>query len=125
MKIVVRTVERLTDWALGKLLIEGEFQVWTRETAVFNTLPVGVFVVTIEHSERFGQKVPIILGIPGFRRAAIIPKVPPVQMDGDILVGLHWHQGGVSGTTGGFNLVFDRIQRATNDGEGVTLEIVR
>ncbi len=125
MRLLLRTEERLTDWALGRLFIDGEFQAWTRETAVFNILPRGVFRVLIETSERFGQNVPRIFGVPGFRRATIIPRAPVVQMDGDILVGLYWNQAGVSATTGGFNLVFDRIQRAINDGEEVVLEVVR
>jgi hypothetical protein len=125
MKIVVRTEERLTDWALGRLFTNGEFQAWTRETTVFKSLPAGVFKVSIEPSEWFGQKVPRITGVPGLKHATIIPKMPRSQMDGDIMVGLYWNQAGVSGTTGGFNLVFDRIQRAVNDGEEVTLEIVR
>lgn len=125
MKIVIRTEERLPDWILGKLFIDGEFQAWTRETAVFKSLPAGTYKVTIEPSEWFGQKVPRIKGVPGFPHATFIPRVIRSQQDGDIVAGLHWNQGGVGGITGGFNLVLDRIQHAINEGSEATVEIVR
>lgn len=125
MKIVLKTEERLTDWILGKLFIDGEFQAWTRETAVFKSMPAGIYPVTVEPSEWFGQKVPRIKGVPGFPHATVIPRIVRGQQDGDIAAGLHWNQGGVGGITGGFNLVLDRIQHAITEGSEVTVEIVR
>lgn len=121
------TLERMTftdKSTIGELYAEGEFICYTledtcREKKVQNktAIPSGKYEVIVNHSERFGKDMPLLLTVPGFEGVRIHPGNTPEDTDGCILVGLRKGEDQILDSVKAFALVFEEINKRLKEGK--------
>lgn len=120
---------------IGELYIDGERFCYTLEDPVHapgvkipgsTAIPAGVYPVVITHSPRFGRRMPLLLGVPGFEGIRIHVGNVPEDTAGCILVG------GIVGrapdtlmhSVAAYDALYRRIDDALARGQSVVMEVL-
>lgn len=94
------------------------------ETAIPKTREDKPYSVVITPSKRFKRDLPLVENVPGFEGIRIHPGNTAEDTDGCILVGRTKGTTWISESRAAFNDLFDKIKKALDAGDTVTLEIV-
>jgi len=131
MKIYIRRFEYGTNYTIGRLFVDGEYQCYTledkvRDTKIFGetAIPAGKYKVVIDYSPRFKRELPHILDVPGFEGVRIHPGNTSEDTEGCILVGKLW--GGtnfIGQSRKAFEELFAKMKAAVAAKEEIELEI--
>lgn len=86
-------------------------------------IPAGTYRVIVTPSQRFKRLLPRLLDVPGFEGILIHPGNTCVDTEGCLLPGyvrgLDW----IGDSRAAFNMLYERILRASGTAEGVEIEI--
>ena len=102
MIITIHRFEFGTNYTVGRLSIDGDFQCYTLEDKVRpsgvkidgqTAIPAGTYKVTRDMSARFGRVMPHILNVMGFEGIRIHPGNSSADTEGCILLGDTWAGG--------------------------------
>lgn len=86
-------------------------------------IPCGIYEVVVNHSERFGIDMPMVLNVPGFTGVRIHPGNKPEDTEGCILVGLDRGPDQILRSRLAYERIFPRIRDARARGEDVKIII--
>jgi hypothetical protein len=134
MKLTLQRVQLDPDVTIGKLLVDGVFECWTCEDTVRLTgpkvfgktaIPFGVYGVSITRSPHFGTDLPLVNSVPDFVGVRIHPGNTAADTEGCILVGQDRLTKSIGRSRAAFAVLFEKIQKALRDGDGVQLEITQ
>jgi hypothetical protein len=116
---------------IGKLSVNGKFEVFTLEDVVRKekvpgetAIPAGTYKVKLTRSQRFGRILPLIENVPGFDGVRIHPGNNAEDTEGCILVGEAGGPDYISRSRSAFKRLFAKMQVAAEASEPITLEIV-
>ncbi len=98
MKLVLNRCWLTDKSTVGKLMVEEVFFCFTLEdryrgddprnkVKAQTAIPCGTYAVAINHSQRFGVEMPLLLDVPGFQGIRIHPGNTAADTEGCILVG--------------------------------------
>ena len=145
MKIKILRHYSKKDYTIGHLFIDGRYYCDTLEPADRNlymdtppeeiaaiknrhgktAIPYGVYAVTVNHSNRFGKPMPLVLDTPGFRGIRIHPGNTVEDTEGCILPGWNQKPGFVADSRKAYRHIVTAIETALLMHEKVTLQIIR
>lgn len=146
MKLLVTRISKQENYTIGKLYINGVYECDTLEDKtrllidynrdgdfddsgegkIFGrtAMPEGVYKVVIDYSSHFKKDLPHILEVPGFIGIRIHPGNTENDTEGCILLGFNKVKGKVIDSQKTFAVVFDKLKKAIEAHESVTIEIV-
>ena len=116
MIITINRFEYGTNYTIGRLSIDGEFQCYTLEDKVRpagvkidgkTAIPTGNYKVIRDMSNRFGRVMPHILNVMGFDGIRIHAGNTDVDTEGCILLGNTWAGGDFIGNSKVAFVAFD------------------
>jgi len=109
---------------IGELLVDGEFECYTLEDELRSikvpgetAIPGGTYKIVINHSNRFGRKLPLLENVPNFEGIRIHIGNWPKDTAGCILVGKERGKDFIGKSGDAFKALFDKIQAAIADEE--------
>ena len=126
------------DCTIGQLLVDGMEECFVLEDEVREipgkpvsdwkiagktAIPKGTYNVGITYSNRFKRDLPILDDVPGFTGVRIHPGNTSEDTEGCILVGRGKTDRTVTESRIAFNALFEKIKKALDDGDMVSLEI--
>lgn len=132
MKLEVKRFEYGTNYTIGRLYIDGEYECFTLEDKVrvgeskvfgATAIPAGHYRVVRDLSQRFGRRMPHVLNVPGFEGIRIHSGNTDKDTFGCILLGNTWAGGDF---IGGSRAAFDKFEDKFNEAvekDVVTLNI--
>jgi hypothetical protein len=135
LQFVLDRYEFTDESTIGKLYANGEFVCYTLEDCdrylenggvkVQNktAIPRGLYNVTVNFSERFQRKMPLILNVPGFAGIRIHAGNTSVDTDGCILVGMNKEVDKILQSRDAVDAVTALIDKAIADGQSITIEV--
>ncbi|OXE34915.1 MAG: hypothetical protein CGW95_17050 [Phenylobacterium zucineum] len=115
---------------IGELLVDGEHECWTLEDVMRpggekvpgeTAIPDGTYKVIVNHSNRFGCDMPLLLEVPGFTGIRIHSGNLATQTEGCLLVGTGHTADSVTNSRLAFNTLFPKIRDAFRRGEEITI----
>ena len=116
---------------LGRLYVDGVFECYTLEDIVRaekiphqTAIPGGSYEVIVNHSNRFGVDMPLLLNVPGFDGIRIHPGNTAADTDGCILVGAILGANSVGDSRRAFNRLFAKINNNYVMGRQTFINIV-
>lgn len=138
MKLRLVRSQSLAHCTLGTLYVDDSEQCYTCEDVVRETeapvkdwkipgetaIPRGTYEVIINHSQRFGRDLPLLLNVPGFVGVRIHPGNTAEDTEGCILVGERIGGEAVLESRKAFTELMLLLQDAVAGGEKIHLEIV-
>lgn len=132
MRIELHRYDLTDRRTIGKLSINGQFACYTLEDAVRpikipreTAIGYGAYDVTVNVSRRFQKPMPLLLNVPNFEGVRIHSGNTEADTEGCILVGLTRGADSIGDSRKAFDLIFPQIEAAVQQGDRVTIEIVR
>ncbi len=124
--------EPSTDKAtIGRLYVDGIFECYTLEDVIREikiphetAIPQGNYEIIVNHSNRFGVDMPLLLNIPGFEGVRIHPGNTDKDTDGCILVGTNCLDNFVGNSRIAFNRLFAKLNNNYAMGRQILITIV-
>jgi hypothetical protein len=86
-------------------------------------IPRGLYNMTVNFSERFQRKMPLVLNVPGFSSIRIHSDNSAANTDGCILVSMSKVIDSVLGSIDVVAMIIELIDKAITDGQSITIEI--
>lgn len=138
MRITVERLQRDVDVTIGSMSVDGAWQCWTLEDTVREkqgvpvaqwkipgetAIPVGLYRVTIDMSNRFGRLLPLLINVPGFAGVRIHPGNTAANTEGCILVGRDRLPKSIGASRIAFDRLFAKMSEAQRRGEAIELEV--
>ncbi len=126
MLLTLRRQPSAQGATIGELLVDGRHECWTLEDVVRplgqkvpgqTAIPAGRYPVVIAMSRRFARRMPLLLGVPGFRGVHIRPGNSSGETEGCILVGRRRAGVWIGQARPAFAALFRRLNTAFADGE--------
>jgi hypothetical protein len=132
MRLTLRRQQILNnDTTIGELLIDGEWFCWTLEDRVRaqkikheTAIPAGEYIVEINLSARFKERMPLLLNVPQFSGIRIHPGNDHADTSGCILVGFSRTGSRIAQSRAAFDELMHRME-ATYPNELISIEIVQ
>lgn len=135
MKLRLERTWRGQNCTIGQMEVDGAHECFTLEdvdrpakiygeTAIPKTPEDKPYNVIITPSNRFKRDLPLVENVPGFEGIRIHPGNTAEDTDGCILVGRTKGSTWISESRAAFNDLFDKIKKALDAGDTVTLEIM-
>ena len=133
MKLLLKRIAKKEVYTIGNLYVDGMYFCDTLEDKVRipfvkvpkeTAIPAGIYIVTIDYSQRFGKKMPHVLDVPEFQGIRIHSGNTNVDTEGCILVGENKVVGKVINSKLTFDKLYPALETALNEGEEITLEII-
>jgi hypothetical protein len=87
------------------------------------TVPHGLYSMTVNFSERFRKKVPLIMNVPGFLCIRLHSDNSVANTDGCVLVGMSKTIDKVLWSIDVVAVVIELIYKAVIDGQSITIEV--
>ena len=132
MKMVIISSPSSAECTMGKLSIDGVFFCHTLEDVVrsvkikgMTAIPAGIYEVIINNSGRFGRPMPLLLDVPGYAGVRIHVGNSAKDTEGCILVGYEKGKDAIYKSKNAYADLFERLKKAMNENEKVTIEIIR
>jgi hypothetical protein len=132
MKMQLISDPSSAECTIGKLSIDGVFFCYTLEDTVrkikipgVTAIPAGTYEVIINNSGKFGKPMPLLLDVPNFKGIRIHIGNTAKDTEGCILVGYEKGLGAIYKSKDAYNDLYERLKKAMNESEKVTIEIVR
>jgi len=131
MKMVLQREPTNDDCTIGSLTLDGDWYCWTLEDVVRDgpklpgstAIPAGTYVVQVSMSPRFGTRLPMLLGVPGFSGVRIHPGNTADDTEGCILVGQRKGKRAILQSRAAFTPLLAKIETVQARGEGITIEV--
>ena len=138
MEITVKRRPSSLACTIGELSVDGSLEAFSLEDVVREVpgepvekwkvpgetaIPQGRYRVVINHSERFGRDMPLLLDVPGFEGVRLHSGNIASQTEGCLLIGSNVIGDSVAGSRTAFYKLFDEIETALAGGEQVWLTI--
>ena len=132
MRIVIKRIFKGTEYTIGKMYVNGDYQCDTLEDTVRpngekvygkTAIPSGIYEVILTISPRFKKMLPLLLNVPGFQGIRIHPGNTAKDTEGCILVGENKVKGQVINSKVTFTKLMARLNRVDKN-EKITIEIV-
>lgn len=135
MKILVERDVFDGNYTTGELLIDGMFECYTLEDTdrrledggvkIYGqtAIPRGTYPVTLTYSQRFKKIMPLLWRVPGFEGVRIHAGNVPADTHGCVLVGTTRRAGAIENSRVAYAAVLNKIERAIDRGETVSLEV--
>jgi hypothetical protein len=130
---LVLTRKWLTDRStIGELAVNGKFESYILEDHFpipyvkvpgQTCIPLGRYEVIINHSQRFGMDMPLLLNVPGFEGVRIHPGNKADDTEGCLLPGQSRGVDVVNSSRAAFNILFPKIKSALAKGETVHITV--
>jgi hypothetical protein len=123
------------EYTIGKLYANGIFVCYTLEgcdryledggmKVQNNTaIPRGLYSMTVNFSERFQKKMPLIMNVPGFIGIRLHSDNSVANTDGSVLIGMSKIMDKVLESIEAVTIVIELINKAIIDGQSITIEI--
>jgi hypothetical protein len=123
------------EYTIGKLYASGVFVCYTLESydryleygnakVQNNTaIPRGLYSMTVNFSERFQKKMPLIMNVPGFTGIRLHSDNSVVNTDGCVLVGMSKAIGKVLGSIDVVTTIIELMDKAITSGQSITIEV--
>jgi len=133
MKLTLNRTERLARRTLGELAIDGVFRCYTLEDTVrpagvklpgATAIPAGTYPVQVTMSPRFGRRLPILLGVPGFTGIRIHPGNTEEDTSGCILVGEAVVDGRLARSRAAFDPLLQELEAEIAAGGSILIDII-
>ena len=132
MQLVLQREPSAGGATIGRLTIDGERECWTLEDVVRTgpkvpgqtAIPAGTYKVTVSMSPRFGVRLPLLLGVPGFEGVRIHPGNTAADTEGCILVGSDKGKAAILRSRAAFEKLLPKLEAALVRGEAITIEIL-
>lgn len=131
MKLTLTRTTKSLACTIGDLEVDGLHECYTLEDVVREVkipgetaIPAGNYEVIINHSQRFGRDLPLLLNVPGFAGVRIHPGNTAEDTEGCILVGRKVGSDSVLESKLAFADLFIQMQDAIEGGEKIHLEII-
>lgn len=90
-----------------------------KETAI----PKGEYKVTVDFSNHFNRRLPLLVNVPGYEGVRIHPGNTDKDTEGCLLVGDSWAEDFVGNSRASFEKVFEWIEDATKRGEPIEISV--
>lgn len=131
MNLTLNRRPSLEHCTISELLVDGQAECFTIEDVVREVpgeavskwkvhgetaIPSGTYQVIVNHSERFGRDLPLLLNVPGFVGVRIHPGNTSKDTEGCILPGTQVIGESVIESRKAFNALFEKIQEAIQSG---------
>lgn len=122
------------ECTIGDLLLNGKHECWTLEDHFptpyvkapgFTCIPEGRYEVIINHSERFGVDMPLLVDVPDFRGIRIHSGNTAVDTDGCILVGEALGYKSIGRSIPAYAVLYSKLHLAVLNGEKIHITVVR
>jgi len=130
MNLELKREPSTADCTFGKLYVDGVYQCETLEDVVREVkikgetaIPAGRYRIIVNHSQRFGKDMPLLLNVPGFEGIRIHSGNIAADTEGCILVGTTRSDVGILNSRVAFNELFQDMLDALNVGEQIWIEI--
>jgi hypothetical protein len=133
MRIEVRR-EILTERStIGDLYLDGQFQCHTLEDKVRppgvkipgqTAIPAGTYDLTINYSDRFKRRMPLLIKVPMFEGVRIHSGNTDADTEGCILVGLAEGRDWIGESRVAFDALFPKLLDAYERGEEITISVL-
>ncbi len=133
MRLTLTRREQYPRATIGELAIEGQFECFTLEDVVrpdgikvpgATAIPAGDYPVQITLSPRFGVRMPLLIGVPGFAGVRIHPGNTDQDTEGCILVGQDVQDGVLFRSRAAYDNLFTKLDRALASGQSLRIDIV-
>jgi hypothetical protein len=123
------------EYTIGKLYANGIFVCHTLECCdryledggmkiQNNTaIPRGLYSMTVNFSELFQKKMPLIMNVPGFIGIRLHSDNSVANTDGSVLIGMSKTMNKVLGSIEAVAIVIELIDKAIIDGQSITIEV--
>jgi hypothetical protein len=123
------------EYTIGKLYANGIFVCYTLEgcdryledggmKVQNNTaIPRGLYSMTVNFSERFQKKMPLIMNVSGFIGIRLHSDSSVANTDGSVLIGMSKIMDKVLESIEAVTIVIELINKAIIDGQSITIEI--
>lgn len=128
--------DAFTDVATsGKLFIGGQMECYILEdvdrklesggTKIKGqtAIPRGTYQIIVNMSNRFKRMLPLLVNVPGFDGIRIHPGNTSADTEGCLLPGVTRNVNSVGSSRVAFNSLFDKLTKAYNAGELITIEV--
>lgn len=119
MRLDLTRLEIDKDATIGELRIDGQWFCWTLEDLVRaakikhqTAIPAGRYKVIINHSNRFKQQMPLVVGVNGFEGIRIHPGNDAEDTSGCILVGAGREGNKITDSRTAYNRLMKRLENA-------------
>ncbi|GJL76412.1 MAG TPA: DUF5675 family protein [Nitrosomonas sp.] len=130
MELRLERTERSGNSTIGELSVDGQFECYTLEDLERpkkikgeTAISVGRYEVIINHSQRFGRLLPLLLNVPEFEGVRIHPGNTAADTEGCILVGVTKSEGFIGQSRVAFEQLFNKL-KAASGAEKIFIEIV-
>ena len=133
MRLTLTRTQQYPRATVGELAIDGQFECFTLEDVVrpdnikvpgATAIPTGDYSVQITLSPRFGVRMPLLIGVPGFVGVRIHPGNTDADTQGCILVGQVEQDGVLYRSRLAYDRLFGKMDAALLVGDAVMIEIV-
>ena len=115
---------------VGSLSVDGQFECYTLEDKVRDVkvhgetaIPAGRYRVIINHSPRFGKKLPLLVDVPNFEGIRIHSGNSAKDTEGCILVGQSRSKNLIGSSRVAFNGLFKKLEAAAAKGEPIEISV--
>ena len=133
MRLTLTRFKRTREATFGKIEADGEFVCWSLEDVVrprgvkipgATAIPAGTYPVQVTYSPRFRQRMPLLVGVPGFTGIRIHPGNSSEDTECCILPGYTVTDDDWLGESRkAYQTLHELIQDALDCGESVTIEV--
>ena len=133
MRLTLTRTQQYPRATIGELLIDDQWECFTLEDVVrpegikvpgATAIPAGVYPLQITMSPRFGHRMPLLIGVPGFVGVRVHPGNTDANTEGCILVGQDAQDGVLFRSRAAYDNLFAKLDQAMRGGESVLIEIV-
>jgi hypothetical protein len=117
----------------GELYVDGAFECFTLEDRFRpppepkvpkeTCIPEGAYSVVINHSDRFGIEMPLLVDVPQFQGIRIHPGNTPADTEGCILVGRQRDVDQVLNSRAAYDVLFQKLKAAVIRKEPITITV--
>ena len=123
MELLLQRFQFSETETIGKLFVSGKFECWTLEDASRpgrpkvpgrTAIPAGRYRVVITWSNRFRQRMPLLLNVPGFAGIRIHSGNTSEDTSGCILVGKERGLEYLDGSREAYQQLFKKLDEADN-----------
>lgn len=132
MHLLLEREHEEDTFTAGRLMVDGAFECWTMEDKVRppgekvygqTAIPVGTYPVQITMSPRFGKRLPLLIGVPGFEGVRIHVGNTAADTEGCILVGTDYAAGRVLNSRVAMEALQAKMEAAQAAGDPIEIEI--
>lgn len=133
MNLLLRRTTYTENSTSGELFVNGAFQCFTLEDVrrdpgvkVYGktAIPAGKYALELTYSNRFKKIMPQVMNVPMFEGIRIHSGNTSADTEGCLLVGSSRSKDFVGSSRVAFACLFPILEKAANDGEKITIEIV-